>query len=186
MFSLVEKCTTKTRAWNAKWLGYHTEFQEGAPFSDDDPNTYPVKNALLYCFEMIHRSERYDFSLNLKDISIPLPVNCELYILLNQLENVLSLLRNERDRAEIDFFEQGYTFHVYLSKTDNNVQIRVEEPPKTRTVQVYEGELAESFSRFLLEFLAAVVDVVPLMMKEPAFEKWFREILLRLKSDPRP
>lgn len=185
MFSLLEKSTTGTRAWNTKCVEYHTKFQEGDPFSDDDPNTYPVKNALLYCCGMIHRSERYDFSLNLKDISIPLPVDCEMYILLNQLDNVLSLLRNERDSAEIDFFEQGYTFQVCLSRTDNNVQIRVEEPPKIRTVQVYEGELAESFSRFLLKFLAAVVDVVPSMMKEPAFEKWFREILLRLKIGAR-
>lgn len=185
MFSLVEKCSLTTRAWNAACVEFDEKFREGDPFGEDDPDTYPVKNALLYCCGMIHSSDRYDFSLDVKDIQISLPVRYEMYMLLDQLGSLLSFLRNDRDLAEIDFFEQGYTFQVYLSRTSNIVDIRVREPPKIRTVQVDQKEITESISRFLLSFLAAVADVVPSVLKEPAFEKWFMEMFLPLKCGPR-
>lgn len=180
MFSLVEKCPSKNNSWTPSCVEFDQEWQGEDPFGENDPDTNPVVNLMIYFCGMIHRSERYEFSLNLEDAHKRLPIDCEMLLLLEQLDDVLSFLRHERDLTELVFCEQEIMFRVYFSRTENAVHVRVKEPTGECILHVDSGKLARSFSELLLAIFAAITDVVPLTLKQPAFEKWFRKVLLGL------
>ena len=149
-------------------------------FDIDDPDNSPVESVLYYCCGVIQESRLFEFCLDAGDEYIDLRIKPELSILLAELSKLISLLRGDILEAEVDFYEQAREIIIQFSKSDNSIRIHVESKVDGRTFQrqVSHEEMSASVGRFLLSFLTAVKILTPAILREPAFERWFSEMLL--------
>lgn len=154
-------------------------------FDVDDPDNSPVESVLCYCCGMIHESGLFGFQLDFGDGErFDLPIKPELSILLAQFDQLVSLLRDDIGEAEVDFYEQGYEMAIQFSRFENCINVHAQSKVNRRMFQrqVSHEEMSKTVSRFLLEFLSAVGLLTPSILGEPAFEQWFRQMLLRPAS----
>jgi hypothetical protein len=98
-----------------------------------------------------------------------------------QFAQLVYPLRHDIEEAKGHFFEQGYEFTIQFCKSENCINVHSQSEAKRLMFQqqVSHEEMNKSVSRFLLEFLSAVGLLTPSVLREPAFEQWFKQILFR-------
>jgi hypothetical protein len=149
-------------------------------FDLNDPDNSPIESVLYYCCGIVDECGLFYFGLDCFGHQIQLPIKPELSILLGQIDELISFLRsNSKECSTVDFFEQGYEIKLLFTRAGNNVDVRIELKNNNRLIQgqLEQGMLSVSICRLLLTFIHAVGMLIPSVLNEPAFVKWFTRIV---------
>jgi hypothetical protein len=150
-------------------------------FDISDPDNGPIESVLYYCCAIIQESGAYRFAISGVGLDLTLPVKPEMCILLEQLEGLVCFLRSDSQPSiAVRFFEQGCRITMFLSRSITGIDVRIELHDEERVVEGEMGleALRVQTSRFLLGFLQAVATLIPAMLAEPAFVKWFGAVAI--------
>ncbi|MES2793058.1 MAG: hypothetical protein V4719_25830 [Planctomycetota bacterium] len=166
------------------WNVLRSEFDNSYPkesFDFNDPNNIPVESVLVYCCGILHESKMFCFTLQFAEYCLDLPVDCELQILLSQLDKLVGFLRQPTEQeVVVDLYEQGCEYKIIFSRSSGLIRVAVDSRERQESVkcQVRETELALSVAQLLLSFIRGVSILVPEMLKEAAFETWFTRLMV--------
>jgi hypothetical protein len=146
-----------------------------------EPGNSPIEAILHYSSGIINVAGNYSFQIDLGEQNIDLSIGVEMCIFMEQVVQIKDFLRESSpEPLLVDFFEQGCRIDIFLTKSDDYIDVFLDHKDLEFTVseRISLEVFKSSFVRFILSFINAVSVLDSSLLKEWAFEEWFSQLLL--------